>query len=247
MTVLRRQSTKVLWVTLALYWACGNADQPEPIAQQIAQQAVEIRFEARSADQLVSCSAPFFIGSKAFELHDLRLFVHDVALVGSTGEAVPLSLSNDGVWQTDSVALLDFEDASESCLNGSLPTNTTIVGTVPPGDYTGLRFRVGVPFEQNHENPAQAEGPLTAMAMHWGWQAGYKFLRVDWSNGQANFRVHLGSTGCQGTMGNISSCDRENRPQIEFADFDPALDTVVFDLALLSGTGDGDCQAAAEP
>src|SRR5689334_1928446 len=54
---------------------------------------------------------------------DLRMYVHDVKLVRASGQAVPLQLKPDGKWQSDNVALLDFEDGSGSCMTASPETN----------------------------------------------------------------------------------------------------------------------------
>ena len=110
---------------------------------------------------------------------DFRLYVSDVALIDEDGNAIPLELEQDGQWQYQNTALLDFEDGTRSCDNGTPQTNTTIVGTVPEGDYQSLQFTLGVPENLNHEDAAIAPSPLNLTSMWWNWQGGYKFLRVD--------------------------------------------------------------------
>lgn len=56
-----------------------------------------------------------------------------------------MTLDQDGAWQLGDLALLDFEDASGACANGTAGMNTTLRGTVPEGEYTGLSFTIGVP------------------------------------------------------------------------------------------------------
>jgi len=46
----------------------------------------------------------------------------------------------------DDLALLDFEDGTGGCVNGTPDVNDRVAGTVPEGHYTGLRFTLGVPF-----------------------------------------------------------------------------------------------------
>jgi len=134
-----------------------------------------------------------------------------------------------------------------------------VTGTVPPGDYTGLRFRLGVPFALNHGNAATAPSPLNLSGLFWIWNAGYKFLRVDArvaqpgalladagdAGGSADagappvFPVHIGSTGCQGDAqdGGVTDCSRRNVADIELTAFDVTKSKVVVDYAaLVAGT-----------
>jgi len=57
--------------------------------------------------------------------------------------------------------------------------NSTLTGTAPQGDYTGISFEVGVPFELNHADPTLAAPPMNLTSMFWNWRAGYRFMRVD--------------------------------------------------------------------
>ena len=110
---------------------------------------------------------------------DFRFYVSNVALIDENGEAVPLELEQDGKWQYQNTVLLDFEDGTAACNNGTSEMNTTIVGTVPEGDYQSLQFTMGVPQDLNHDDAAIAPSPLNLTSMWWNWQGGYKFLRVD--------------------------------------------------------------------
>lgn len=94
----------------------------------------------------------------AGRLLDFRLFVHDVELVRAGGEHVPFRLTEDGAWQRDGVALLDFEDGSGSCETGSADTNARLRGEAPQHeDYTGVAFTLGMPERRNHLDAATAQ------------------------------------------------------------------------------------------
>ena len=110
---------------------------------------------------------------------DYRLFVSEVRLIDAAGEETPLALEADGRWQGEGVALLDFEDGSGNCTNGTPETNASVVGTVPEGDYVGVAFEIGVPFDVNHGDPTLAGSPLNLTAMFWNWRGGYRFVRID--------------------------------------------------------------------
>ncbi|ATX65604.1 metallo-mystery pair system four-Cys motif protein [Roseinatronobacter bogoriensis subsp. barguzinensis] len=84
-----------------------------------------------------------------------------------------MALDQDGVWQVADVAQLDFEDATGTCVNGTPDMNNSLRGTVPAGEYTGLDFDIGVPFDLNHGDPTLAASPLNLTAMFWNWQGAY--------------------------------------------------------------------------
>ena len=69
--------------------------------------------------------------------------------------------------------------------------------------------------------------------MHWHWRGGYKFLRAGLRDGTRNFWIHLGSTGCEGTLQNITGCSAPNRVTVELDAFDWQRDAVRIDLAEL--------------
>lgn len=200
-----------------------------------------IHFEAVVRGEPFACGTAYSdIGTSRSQLipADLRLYVHDVRLVTHEGEEVPLSLEQDGVWQLGRLALLDFENKTPPCNFGTVETNTTIRGVAPDQEYTGLRFRLGVPFGMNHQNAATAPSPLNLTAMFWNWQAGYKFLRID--EARDLVRVHVGSTGCEygHDREKVESCARPNRGEVQLDDFDPHSDTVLVDLAELFADSD---------
>ncbi|QRF90592.1 metallo-mystery pair system four-Cys motif protein [Alcaligenes faecalis] len=178
------------------------------------------------------------------QLHDARFYVQDIALLDAQGRHTPLQLTpND--WQNGHVALLDFEDATGQCTGGTRPTNTSITGTLPTGQYRGLSFTVGVPGALNHTSTELEGSPLDLASMGWSWQAGRKFMKVEVNpeggvlkadgSRSATWYVHLGSTGCTGNpvTGATVSCLRANRLPITLSDFDPDHHQVVMDLASL--------------
>lgn len=202
-----------------------------------ARGSVTLRFAARFGENDFACGQSYEgLGTSGTTLtpEDLRLYVHDVRLVRADGTEEPLALTQDGAWQYEDLALLDFEDKSGPCSNGTTATRHEITGEAPEGPYTGVRFTLGVPFELNHNDVTAAPSPLNLSGMFWSWNGGYKFLRLDT---QEDFRIHLGSTGCQGEVGDISACDHPNRAEYALEGFDPTTGTIVFDFAsLLAGS-----------
>ena len=215
---------------------------------------VQIPFLAVFAGAPIACD-----GSGGTELTDLRFYVFDARLTDTTGHDRQLELTADKDWQQANLALLDLETGSGHCMNGTSEVNNVLTGTVAAGDYQGLSFTLGVPFEQNHTDPLLAVPPLGDAAMHWHWRGGYKFLRAGFATADDGFWIHLGSTGCEGTLQNISGCSAPNRVTVRLDDFVPGRDIVVVDLGELisraelgdatpsncsSGPAESDCVAA---
>jgi len=201
-------------------------------------QAVTVQFAAKvGTDDFVCGDTYDNLGANdnSLQLSDFRLYVQGVELKNADGDYVAVALTSDAnPWQTGDVTLLDFEDGCND--SGTPEMNAVVTGTVPAGTYNGILFRMGVPFELNHENPATAQPPLNGTTMQWNWQGGYKFLRLDSGTfSMTDWRFHLGSTGCDGdpVAGGTTVCDNPNRTDVELASFDPAADTVVADFAAL--------------
>lgn len=238
-------------------------------ATHAQQQPVEIKFAAQVNGQAFSCGQSYKdVGTTKSTItpSDFRFFVSEVELIDAQGRAIPVVLTQDKTWQLENVALLDFENGSGPCRNGTVPTNTTVRGMIPSGKYTGLRFTLGVPFKLNHVDPTTASAPLSSTAMFWTWQGGYKFLKVDMAStgataphghgaaqgaghggGSASgFSVHLGSTMCASPSKTASptACANPNRLTVSFAQFDPNKQTVVADIGAVLAGANVDVNAA---
>lgn len=237
--------------TLATLALATTTAQPLA-AQATALQAVSIRFRAMVGTQPMSCTSAFEnVGTthSTLRLQDLKFYVSGVRLVKADGSDVAVQLGQDGRWQQDDVAMLDFEDGTGTCANGSKDTREVITGQVPAGSYTGLRFTLGVPFEKNHRDPVTAGAPLNLSRMFWVWNAGYKFLRFDYtSTGQPRGAfVHLGSTNCTPNQTRLTiptACAHPNRVEVSMPAFDAGTDVVVADLGSLLATANIDVNTA---
>lgn len=237
--------------TLATLALATTTAQPLA-AQATALQAVSIRFRAMVGTQPMSCTSAFEnVGTthSTLRLQDLKFYVSGVRLVKADGSDVAIQLGQDGRWQQDDVAMLDFEDGTGTCANGSKDTREVITGQVPAGSYTGLRFTLGVPFEKNHRDPVTAGAPLNLSRMFWVWNAGYKFLRFDYtSTGQPRGAfVHLGSTNCTPNQTRLTiptACAHPNRVEVSLPAFDAGTDVVVADLGSLLATANIDVNTA---
>lgn len=201
---------------------------PAPVTVTFAAHVDGAAFACGQSYANVGSTDAAYVGS------DFRFYVHDLVVTTAAGD-VPVTLDAGDFQDADAgIALLDFEDATANCQMGSAATHTAVTGTVPAGTVaTGVKFKVGVPYAQNHLDATTAEAPMNIPAMFWAWSSGYKFLKLDGVVGGNGFNLHLGSTGC-GTTGSTpptEPCANPNVFEVELAGFDPAVDTVVADVA----------------
>lgn len=241
------------YVCIAIVAAAASACSTAPVTPTVAgsSQLVKLQFAAEVNGQPFACGQQYAkVGTTASTAtpSDFRFYVSEVHLINASGQAVPVDLEQDRVWQLENIALLDFENGTGPCRNGTSGVNTAVRGNVPAGMYTGVRFTLGVPFSRNHGDPTVAPSPLNNTAMFWNWQGGYKFLKFDTaSSGQpaatkapdpqgggnaSGFSVHLGSTVCAAPSKTTapSACQNSNRVTVEFKNFDPSKGTIVADI-----------------
>jgi uncharacterized repeat protein (TIGR04052 family) len=187
-------------------------------------------------------------GSSQFIPADFRFYVSNIRLKPLGGDEVPLELDQDGIWQHENVALIDFETGPENgCNLGNSATNTEIHGTVPAGVYTSISFDLGLPFDLNHGNASTAPSPLNFSAMFWSWNAGYRFVRIDTADDK--FRVHVGSTGCDGGSPSRPpmSCARPNLGAVTLTGFNPSHAVIEADIAALFADSNIDLNETGTP
>jgi uncharacterized repeat protein (TIGR04052 family) len=211
-----------------------------------------VKFAARVNEQPFQCGNTYSgIGlgkgtRDSYKINDLRFYLYDIQLVKNDGNKIPLNLTQDGKWQQDKVALLDFEDG---CLNGTPEMNTQVVGTLPNDNttqYTGICITLGLPFALNHIDPVSAPSPLNASGMLWSWTTGRKFLRLDGIGDpeglKQSYVVHLGSTGCVDKDNNGSEpdspCSFPNTREVCFDNFDTTQDIIVADVGAILQASD---------
>ncbi len=264
-----RAAPLVLSFSLVATAACGDNEhaheQPDaavPVDADTSPRAVTLRFAPKVGAAAFACGQTYtHMGSEDTTItpRDFRFYVQDVELLGPGGTRTSVALDQDGVWQYQTLALLDFEDFTGGCADGTPETNPTIRGKVPPGTYTGISFTVGVPEALNHKDLTTLPAPLNVSGLWWGWNFGHIFFaavsHTDITTptpGTNDHYVHVGSTDCTGDAANgeTVTCAKPNRPHVELTGFDPTTATVIVDYgAVLAGsqlaTSDG-CHSFTE-
>lgn len=226
---------------------------------------VMVEFEAEVNGQAFVCGQTYSnVGSGlpgTYKVTDWRFYVHDLELVRADGSREPVILDQDGVWQYQNLAMLDLENG---CSGGTTQTNAVVKGTVLDDNYTGICFKLGIPYELNHLNDATAPSPLNSTGMLWNWRAGRKFIRVDGTgdpdNSNVAFPIHLGSTECPGSAPNApptATCGYPNVAEFCLTDFDVDEDHLIMDIGKVlaasnvtvntAGTAPGCMSANSDP
>jgi len=237
--------------------ACSTAPSTPKTAQ------VSLNFAAQINGQPFACGQRYDgVGTTRSSItpSDFRMYVSEVKLLRQDGSAIPVQLAQDGIWQHQNVALIDFENGTGPCRNGTTATNTAVRGQVPAGNYVGVELTVGVPFAQNHQDPTVAPAPLNSTAMFWNWQGGYKFIKFDTTSSGINdqqpaganamgpvtrYSVRLGSTACasESRTQAPSACQNPNRMTVRLNQFDLAKNTVVVDMGAVLAQANVDVNA----
>ena len=74
--------------------------------------------------------------------------------------------------------------------------------------------------------------------MHWHWASGYKFMRAGVETVSDSTFLHLGSSRCEGTIGDIRGCASDNRPHVVRQEFSEGKQSIDIDLAVLFAAED---------
>jgi uncharacterized repeat protein (TIGR04052 family) len=236
-----------LWTSFVLLAACGdNHDQHEmtpdaPVDADTSPREVTIQFAPKVGSAAFACGQTYpAMGAESTTItpRDFRIYVHDVKLIKPDGSSVPLELKQDGIWQYQNVALLDFEDFTGGCADGTPETNKVLQGTVPAGTYDGIAFTIGVPEAMNHVDLTTLPSPLNLTGLWWGWGFGHIFMAVVTHTdittptpGTNDHYFHLGSVECTGdpALGETAVCAKPNRPYVELRGFDPTSKSIIAD------------------
>ncbi len=125
------------------------------------------------------------VQGRAGVLETARLYLSDITLLREDGTEVLLDGEAITVRarQDDETEIQHTVTERYVYARSDQGRTETVLGEVPAGAYSGLRFTLGVNGLDNRIAPedAPADHPLAPQtpSMHWNWNAGYVFLRLD--------------------------------------------------------------------
>ena len=110
-----------------------------------------------------------------YTLKKLKFFISDIAFAPATGKEVSITSEKfkNGVY------LIDFQESNFDAGHGK--QSYKIEFKLPQGQYSDIRFNIGVPRSLNHQDPTVAPPPLDVAKadMYWAWNSGYIFLLAE--------------------------------------------------------------------
>jgi uncharacterized repeat protein (TIGR04052 family) len=251
---LRYGFTAILLAGLG-FAGCGddnndnNSLENEIIDTEKEMKNISINFEAFVGDEILRCSDEnnnsvvyqnVGLGDNNISIRDFRFFVSEIEMIKQDGTSERLVFDRNNFQYEENgtgSAILDFEDGTGNCKESgnSAETHKSISGQIPDGDYVGMKFYVGVPFDINHK---KYDDIFVQSKMDWNWAGGRKFTKFEAIPSESNvsfWTFHLGSTGCvdSDSDGITNECSQPNRVPVEFNNFDIENDTVKIDYAKL--------------
>ena len=217
--------------------------------------SLTIPFQAKSGSTDINCGATLTAlgttGDSA-KINDFAFYIHNIKFKTNTGTTITTTLDDNNFQDPIyGVALLDFQDKTDSCKGATKTTNKVVMlkATVDITTITGIEFTVGIPEAANHHNASISRAPYNRSGLFWSWQSGHKFMRLDVDPSKlvtkpdlttgTTFFFHLGSTACTGdpTTGQVVSCIYPDRPVIAlnsgFSVTNNTTSTIVLDYARL--------------
>lgn len=153
---------------------------PVPVEGAAATQgAFAIAFDAQVNGKALKCydkSAAMLAEGQVFT--DLRMFISNLSLVSASGEEVKLSLnvtSESANLQfkdetSNTIALLNFLDSGCSGSDATKLLKDTISGVLPYGNYTAVKFQVGLPYPSMDSALTLIPAALAPTDMAWMWE-----------------------------------------------------------------------------
>lgn len=239
--------------SFALLTACSSSNDTAVESDEVRD--VSIAFAAEANNVAIDCDTQLTgLGTQNTNaaLKEFRFYVHDLVLLDDQGGVYDVTLDQNE-WQYQNLALLDFMSKDTSCSGAAKAVNTELAGavTVPTNTtFTKLRFTLGVPNNLNHQDRAIAPAPLDRASLHWNWQNGYKFARLDIAPvggiarpsdagfAAGTWNIHLGSTDCVGDpqLNESVTCARPNLPVVTLDITDLTSDVITLDYGELIAT-----------
>ena len=160
----------------------AEAKDPDPVADEpietaeepVAQSTLVLAFDHRVAGKPLVLEEALETTLGKAAIKTLRYWVTNITLRSSLGDvALPGSYYLIEQTKTETRTQITLHD-------------------VPPGEYTGLQFSIGVEPEKNHHLD-QFDGELQAgISIDWAWKTGFIFFKMEGTLGSKKFVYHVG-------------------------------------------------------
>jgi hypothetical protein len=195
----------VLVASLALMQGCKKDEAATAPTTTDNSKPIELQFYPKWGAAPLALNTRYVnAAGDTVQFSTIKFYVSEPALVDSTGKEVELK----DVDATAKVAhgsglAIWLVDMSATTVAANGYYKFQVKGS--PGKYRGVKFSVGVPFDENHKDAATQEEPLGPNSgMYWSWNPGYIFHkiegRVDSAGQQKVLNYHLGEDNRKATI-----------------------------------------------
>lgn len=124
---------------------------------------------------------------------DFRLFLSNLSFVSDSGEEIRVNLDvedNSANLQfvdqdKNSIALLNYLDASCASSDATKKLKSAINGQLPLGNYTAVKFQIGLPYASMDPRLAAIPAALAPSDMGWMWEHYPADLQIEANSGVA--------------------------------------------------------------
>lgn len=149
---------------LAVFLTACKKDKNEPAPQAVSKPLI-LRLTPKAGNDTLKFNAPLSTeNNERYTISSFRYYMSDISLIKKDGSEHKMN---------DKVFLVTPN------------TSDYVLDAVPVGEYTGIRFSVGLNNVTNHLDPTRypVAHPLAIQspAMHWSWNTGYIFLMLEGS------------------------------------------------------------------
>ncbi|MGB3544449.1 MbnP family protein [Rubrivirga sp.] len=169
---------------LLLALVVAGCDSSDTTSSDPATVRLDVQTMADGAD--LAAGQPFAVNGTTGQLDIAHLYLSGITLLHEDGREImvmadePVTVRAKDDADTDIQHTLDQRYVLVDADAGRQPTT---LGEVPSGRYTGVRMLLGVQGLDNRIAPEDApvDHPLAPQtpSMHWNWNAGFVFLRLD--------------------------------------------------------------------
>lgn len=182
----------LLYTTMVLFFL-GNTSCSGDDEQMLAEGDIALKFDniVAGSDLIIDNAAYINSSNNNYKVQQFKYIISNVVLIDTDGNEFALP-------KAKSMFIIDEADANAASEIWKM------LNTIDAKDYRSIKFGIGVDQEQ-YLLGAEGQGDFLDLAsqkgMMWGWQAGYKFLRIDGLYTSENiptetqFAIHMGSHG----------------------------------------------------
>lgn len=178
-------------LSLAAFGCKDSSTDTEETEHHHGDQTLNVRFYPTWGANAFQMNTNYNTTNDVVKFTMAQFYVSEVSLIDSNGVAYP----------ADGIKLINI-----STLNANGYVEASFLTDAEPGSYRGIKFSIGVPFEENHQDVSKQTEPLGPNSgMFWSWNYGYIFHalegKFDSAGTSKDFVFHQGTDNMKSVIG----------------------------------------------